>query len=69
MSRATPLTVASYNVHRCIGRDSHHDPGRVAKVIQGSGRRGGAAGDFRYYVRRGIDQLRFLAEAAGLQSV
>ena len=71
MSRATPLTVASYNVHRCIGRDGHHDPGRVAKVIEELQADVVAMQevDFRYYVRRGVDQLRFLAEAAGLQSV
>ena len=27
------LVVASYNVHRCIGRDGRHDPERVAQVI------------------------------------
>ena len=25
--------------------------------------------DFRYHIRRGVDQLRFLAEATGLESV
>ena len=28
------LTVASYNVHRCIGMDKRFDPGRVAAVIE-----------------------------------
>ncbi len=28
------LTVASYNVHRCIGRDGRRDVGRVARVIE-----------------------------------
>lgn len=71
MSSGTTLTVASYNVHRCIGRDGRHDPGRVAKVIEEL--RADIIAlqevDFRYYVRRGVDQLRFLAEATGLQSV
>lgn len=70
-SRVTTLTVASYNVHRCIGRDGRHDPGRVAKVIEELQADVVALQevDFRYHVRRGVDQLRFLAEATGLQSV
>ncbi len=28
------LTVATYNVHRCIGRDGRQDPERVARVIR-----------------------------------
>jgi endonuclease/exonuclease/phosphatase family metal-dependent hydrolase len=71
MSRITTLTVASYNVHRCLGRDGRHDPGRVAKVIEELQADVIALQevDFRYHVRRGVDQLRFLAEATGLQSV
>src|SRR5262249_26771873 len=71
VGRATSLTVASYNVHRCIGRDGRHDPGRVAKVIEEL--RADVVGlqevDFRYHIRRGVDQLRFLSEATGLESV
>lgn len=71
MSRLTTLTIASYNVHRCIGRDGRHDPGRVAKVIEEL--RADVVAlqevDFRYHIRRGVDQLRFLAEATGLESV
>jgi endonuclease/exonuclease/phosphatase family metal-dependent hydrolase len=65
------LTVASYNVHRCIGRDRRHDPGRVAKVLEELQADVIALQevDFRYHVRRGVDQLRFLAEATGLESV
>jgi endonuclease/exonuclease/phosphatase family metal-dependent hydrolase len=33
----TELFVASYNVHRCIGRDGRHDVNRVARVIAGTG--------------------------------
>ncbi|MGH7926799.1 MAG: endonuclease/exonuclease/phosphatase family protein [Candidatus Binatia bacterium] len=28
------LTVASYNIHQCIGRDGQWHPGRVARVLQ-----------------------------------
>jgi endonuclease/exonuclease/phosphatase family metal-dependent hydrolase len=65
------VAVASYNVHRCVGRDGRHDPGRVAKVIEEL--RADVIAlqevDFRYHLRRGVDQLRFLAEATALQSV
>ena len=27
------LRIASYNIHRCVGRDGRADPGRVAQVI------------------------------------
>jgi endonuclease/exonuclease/phosphatase family metal-dependent hydrolase len=70
-SRASNLTIASYNVHRCIGRDGRHDPGRVAKVIEELQADVVALQevDFRYHIRRGVDQLQFLAEATGLESV
>jgi endonuclease/exonuclease/phosphatase family metal-dependent hydrolase len=65
------LTVASYNVHRCIGRDGQHEPGRVAKVIEELAADVVALQevDFGYHVRQGIDQLRYFADATGLQSV
>jgi endonuclease/exonuclease/phosphatase family metal-dependent hydrolase len=71
VSRTNSLTVASYNVHRCVGRDGRHDPGRVAKVIEELQAEVVALQevDYRYHIRRGVDQLRFLAEATGLQSV
>jgi endonuclease/exonuclease/phosphatase family metal-dependent hydrolase len=28
------LTVASYNIHQCIGRDRRWHPGRIARVLQ-----------------------------------
>jgi endonuclease/exonuclease/phosphatase family metal-dependent hydrolase len=30
---ARPLRVASYNIHRCVGRDGRCDPGRVGDVL------------------------------------
>ncbi|MGH7789433.1 MAG: endonuclease/exonuclease/phosphatase family protein [Candidatus Binatia bacterium] len=65
------LTVASYNVHRCIGRDGRHDPGRVAKVLDELKADVIALQevDFRYHVRQGVDQLQYLAKATGFESV
>jgi endonuclease/exonuclease/phosphatase family metal-dependent hydrolase len=67
---ACTFTVASYNVHRCIGADGRHDPGRVARVVheldadvvglqEVATRRGG----------HGVDQLAFLAHASGYHAV
>ena len=33
MGSPTPLRVATYNVHACVGRDGRYDPDRVATVI------------------------------------
>lgn len=65
------LTIASYNVHRCIGRDGRCDPDRVARVIEELDADIVALQevDFRYHVRHGDDQLRLLAEATGYESI
>jgi len=65
------LTVASYNVHRCIGRDGKHDPARVVKVIEELEAEIVALQevDFGYHVRHGVDQLRYFADATGHESV
>lgn len=65
------LSVASYNVHRCIGRDGRHDPRRIAQVIarldpdiialQEVESRFGRAGD--------VHQLNYLAGATGLTAI
>jgi endonuclease/exonuclease/phosphatase family metal-dependent hydrolase len=63
--------IASYNVHRCIGRDGRHDPARIATVLaeldvdvvglQEVHCRQGVAGD--------VDQLAYLAAAGGFTAV
>jgi endonuclease/exonuclease/phosphatase family metal-dependent hydrolase len=65
------LSVASYNVHRCIGTDGRHDPGRIADVLreldadvvglQEVASRFGGGG--------AVDQLAYLARALGYQPV
>jgi endonuclease/exonuclease/phosphatase family metal-dependent hydrolase len=65
------LTVASYNVHRCIGADGRHDPDRVAAVLreldadvvglQEVASRFGAPG--------AVDQLAYLARALGYHAI
>jgi endonuclease/exonuclease/phosphatase family metal-dependent hydrolase len=65
------LTIASYNVHRCIGRDGRCDPARIARVIEELDADVIALQevDYRYHVQQGVDQLRVLAEATGYESV
>jgi endonuclease/exonuclease/phosphatase family metal-dependent hydrolase len=65
------LVCASYNVHRCIGRDRRHEPDRIVGVLreldahvvglQEIAVREGSAGD--------VDQLAHLARAAGYQPI
>lgn len=67
----TTLVCASYNVHRCIGRDRRHDPDRIVAVLreldadviglQEIAARHGAEGD--------VDQLVHLANAIGYAAV
>jgi endonuclease/exonuclease/phosphatase family metal-dependent hydrolase len=65
------LRLASYNIHRCLGRDRRHDPDRIAAVIREldadviglqevSTRLGGEPA---------IDQLVHLARATGYEAV
>lgn len=65
------LTVASYNIHQCIGTDGRRDPGRIAQVIleldapvlglqEVNSKSGG---------RLEEAQMDYLAEATGLQAV
>ena len=28
------LVLATYNIHRCVGRDGRYDPGRIRDVVQ-----------------------------------
>jgi endonuclease/exonuclease/phosphatase family metal-dependent hydrolase len=65
------MVVASYNVHRCIGMDGRHDPGRVAGVIReldadviGLQEVASRFGDVH-----AVDQLAFLARAAGAHAI
>jgi len=63
--------VVTWNIHRCIGSDGRHDPGRVLRVLaeldadvlalqEVSARRGG---------RGDIDQFRLLARSTGMRAL
>jgi len=68
----TPLTVASYNIHRCYGRDGRHDPDRIAAVILELDADVVALQEVESMPREeagaeqaGLDQFEYLAAATG----
>lgn len=78
--RATPfdpiapvcdVTVASYNVHKCVGRDRRFDPERTAEVIREIGADVVALqeADTRFGERTGLLDLDWLERETGLTRV
>ena len=65
------LSVVSYNVHRCIGADGRHDPGRVAEVLRelDADVIGLQEVASRFRGAGALDQLAYLARALGYQPV
>lgn len=73
-SASTPvcdLSVASYNVHKCVGRDRRFDPGRTAEVIREIGADVIALqeADTRFGERTGLLDLDWLERETGLTRV
>jgi len=66
-----PLTVASYNIHQCVGLDGRRDPLRIAQVIQeiDADIIGLQEVHSRVTEDRDAHQLEFLAAATGLHAV
>ncbi len=71
---ATPrrFLVASYNIHRCYGRDGRHDPDRIARVIRELGADVVALqevesmpSDEAGAEQAGLDQFEYLAASTG----
>jgi endonuclease/exonuclease/phosphatase family metal-dependent hydrolase len=71
METEEQLSVASYNVHGCVGRDRRRDPSRIAGIICE------IAPDIiglqeiytRSRTREALRQLEYLADSTGLQAV
>ncbi|MCX8996449.1 endonuclease/exonuclease/phosphatase family protein [Rhizobiaceae bacterium BDR2-2] len=65
------LTVASYNVHKCVGRDRRFDPGRTAEVIREIDADVIALqeADTRFGERTGLLDLGWLERETGLTRV
>ena len=70
-SPVSDLTVASYNVHKCVGRDRRFDPGRTAEVIREIGADVVALqeADTRFGERTGLLDLDWLERETGLVRV
>lgn len=64
------FTVASYNIHRCVGLDGHLDPQRIVRVIQELGAKiiGLQEVDSRKEAG-GLSQFDRLAHATGLTAI
>jgi endonuclease/exonuclease/phosphatase family metal-dependent hydrolase len=65
------VSVASYNVHRCIGTDGRHDPGRIAEVLRqlDADVIGLQEVASRFRGDGAVDQLAYLARTLGYQPV
>jgi endonuclease/exonuclease/phosphatase family metal-dependent hydrolase len=64
------IVVASYNVHRCVGRDGRSDPHRIADVLRETGARLVGLQEIESAANgRGRSQLEELAHATGLEPV
>jgi endonuclease/exonuclease/phosphatase family metal-dependent hydrolase len=67
----TTLTVATYNIHRCIGTDGRKDPGRIAAMLRALGCDIVGLQEVESHGPRGGDahQLDYLARHGGYESV
>ncbi len=65
------FSVATYNIHRCVGRDRRRDPDRIAQVIQeiGADIIGLQELDFRPFAHSKSCRLDDIIEATGLNVV
>ena len=68
---ALTISVASYNVHKCVGTDGVFDPGRILSVVLELGADIVALqeADQRFGSRRGLLDLKALYEKGGYRSV
>lgn len=71
MEIAPSLTVASYNIHQCVGIDGRCDPRRIAQVVQeiNADIIGLQEVHSRLTQDREAHQLEFLADATGMNAV
>lgn len=70
-ARAGQVTIASYNIHKCVGSDGRFDPERTAEVIAEIGADVLAIqeADRRFGDRAGLLDLAAIARATGLEAV
>jgi endonuclease/exonuclease/phosphatase family metal-dependent hydrolase len=65
------FTVASYNIHQCVGTDGRRDPGRIARVILELDAQVIGLQEIDSKSGAGLEeaQVDYLAQATGLQAV
>jgi endonuclease/exonuclease/phosphatase family metal-dependent hydrolase len=66
-----PLLIASYNIHKCVGRDGRFDPERISRVIKeiDADVIGLQEADSRFGERKGLLDLNLLERESGLTAV
>ena len=63
------LRIATYNIHRCIGRDGLENPERIARVLRGLNADLVALQEVAFDPDAPGNRLRFLADATGAQAI
>lgn len=63
------LTLASYNIHACIGTDGRFDPDRIVRVLQELNADVVALQEVEHHDVDGYDLLDYLAEKTGLTAI
>lgn len=64
-----PLKLATYNIHRCIGRDRRHDPGRICAVLRELNADVIALQEVESIRDGGLDLLTRMAAACGHKAI
>ncbi len=69
MTLQRPLRLATYNIHRCIGRDQQFSPKRISMVLQQLNADVIALQELETHEDFGLDILSWFAECTGLQPI
>jgi endonuclease/exonuclease/phosphatase family metal-dependent hydrolase len=65
----TTMIIATYNIHRCIGRDGNFDPNRIITIVNNLEAHFIALQEVESYREGGDDLLKFFEQKTGLQAI